>query len=69
MQWQNSPVNYCFLILQMEEENPLTKRKPVPLTHIFNPLSRAIEDMEQKRNMETKQLDGVHASPRGALHL
>ena len=37
----------------------------MPLTHIFNPLSRAIEEMEQQSNVETEQSERVQVTSRG----
>ena len=37
----------------------------MPLTHIFNPLSRAIEEMEQQRNVETEQSERFQVTSRG----
>ena len=55
---------YC---LQMEETSLLLKRKPVPLTHIFNPLARALEEMDKQDTKKECSLS-VQVSPRGMCY-
>ena len=58
-------VKYFLRLFQLED-NLLPKRKPLPLTHIFNPLSTALQEMEKQQEKEehTTSLQ-VQLSPRG----